>query len=169
MAANVIRFSVPGIPKPAGSKSGFPYVDKQTGKTRVRIVDACKGSQAWKKTVARYARKGYLGKPVGVPCKLRLWFYMPRPKSHYRQGKFAHLLKPSAPNWHTFKPDVLKLARAVEDALTGIIYTDDSNIVSESMMKFWTENKWVGIGSNGGVEIQVRGICDKDGAPTKGE
>jgi Holliday junction resolvase RusA-like endonuclease len=33
------------------------------------------------------------------------------------------------------KPDVLKLARAVEDALTGILYRDDAQIVTEVLRK----------------------------------
>ena len=32
-------------------------------------------------------------------------------------------------------PDVLKLARGVEDALTGIVWRDDAQIVNESLNK----------------------------------
>lgn len=32
-------------------------------------------------------------------------------------------------------PDVLKLARGVEDALTGIVWRDDAQIVNESLSK----------------------------------
>src|SRR5690625_7364878 len=42
-------------------------------------------------------------------------FYLPRPKSHYRTGRFAGQLKPSAPLFHVTKPDSDKLLRAIND------------------------------------------------------
>jgi Holliday junction resolvase RusA-like endonuclease len=59
-------------------------------------------------------------------------FWLPRPKHHYGKGGF---LLPSAPYYHIIKPDTLKLARAVEDALTGVVWTDDSIIVREHLSK----------------------------------
>jgi Holliday junction resolvase RusA-like endonuclease len=43
------------------------------------------------------------------------------------------VLKASAPIAPPVKPDVLKLARAVEDAMSGIIYKDDAQIVTERL------------------------------------
>jgi Holliday junction resolvase RusA-like endonuclease len=37
------------------------------------------------------------------------------------------------------RPDVLKLARAAEDALTGIVWRDDSQIVHETLAKVYGE------------------------------
>lgn len=39
--------------------------------------------------------------PWEGPVALTATFYFSRPKSHYRTGKFAHILKPDAPSWHT--------------------------------------------------------------------
>ena len=36
-------------------------------------------------------------------------------------------------------PDVLKLARAVEDALSGVCYSDDALIVEEALRKVWAD------------------------------
>ena len=39
----------------------------------------------------------------------------------------------------TSKPDVLKLARLVEDALTGVLFIDDAQIITELIEKHWGE------------------------------
>ena len=62
-------------------------------------------------------------------------FYRPRPKGHFG----AKGVRPSAPRYPTTKPDVLKLARAVEDALTGVLWRDDAQIVAESIYKDYGE------------------------------
>jgi len=55
-------------------------------------------------------------------------FVLNRPKAHYGTGKNARMLKPSAPTEPTVKPDLIKMARAVEDAMSGIVYKDDSQV-----------------------------------------
>lgn len=63
------------------------------------------------------------------PVTLRLRFVLKRPKGHYGSGKNVNVLKLNAPYFHTSKPDALKLARGVEDALTGVLYRDDSQTI----------------------------------------
>tara|TARA_Y100000592_G_scaffold98531_1_gene171892 strand:+ start:5287 stop:5592 length:306 start_codon:yes stop_codon:yes gene_type:complete len=54
-------------------------------------------------------------------------FVFNRPKAHYRTNGD---LKPSAPQHCTGRiGDLSKLIRAVEDALTGVVYDDDAQIV----------------------------------------
>ena len=80
---------------------------------------------------------------------LRLIFYMPRPKSHYRTGKFSHILKDSAPSFHTKKPDVDNLSKAVLDAMTDAgILSDDSIVVQHYIYKKYTERET-------GVKIEI--------------
>ena len=57
-------------------------------------------------------------------------FTFVRPKSHYRTGRNAHLLRDDAPTRPATIPDLSKLARSTEDALkdAGVI-RDDSLIV----------------------------------------
>jgi Holliday junction resolvase RusA-like endonuclease len=63
-------------------------------------------------------------------------FYVPRPKGHLNaKGE----VKKSAPAFVTTRPDALKLARAVEDACSKILYRDDSQIVSENISKHYGE------------------------------
>ncbi len=73
------------------------------------------------------------------PVGLRIVFLRPRPKGHYGTGRNAGKLKASAPEWPTARPDTLKLARAVEDALTGVIWQDDSQVVAHDLAKRWGE------------------------------
>ena len=63
-----------------------------------------------------------------APVYVQLDFYLSRPKSHYGTGRNAQKIKESAPSWPG-RPDVDKLARAVLDALTGLVIADDSTVV----------------------------------------
>lgn len=68
--------------------------------------------------------------PLDEPLKVVLVFKFERPKSHYRTGKNASLLKDDAPDWHTKTPDADNLAKFVCDSLNGIFWRDDSCICS---------------------------------------
>jgi len=83
----------------------------------------------WRQEVAQAARRAYSGPLIIGPVRLSLVFYRPRPGGHFGEGKNAGKLKPSAPEHPIKRPDLLKLARAVEDALTGVIWRDDSQVV----------------------------------------
>lgn len=130
-----ISFTVYGVAQPAGSKRGFH--NARTGRTH--IVDANARSRPWKAEVASAAADAMTGPLIDGPLLLELTFWMPRPKGHYRTGKNAGCVRASAPVFPTVKPDVLKLARGVEDALTGIVYRDDAQIVTETLQKVYGE------------------------------
>lgn len=78
--------------------------------------------------------------PYAVPLQLDLRFYFTRPKSHYKSGKNAHLLKDSPPEYHTSRPDADNLIKFVMDALNKIYWKDDSYIVSLNVQKMYSEN-----------------------------
>lgn len=139
-----ISFFVQGIAKPAGSKRGFHIKSIN----RVVITDACKGSRDWKTDVSLAAQRHYSGPLLGGPLSVHFTFFVTRPKSHYRTGKNAHLLRDSAPIAPITKPDVLKLSRGVEDALTSIIWKDDAQIVDEHIKKRFADVP--------GVQIEIR-------------
>lgn len=141
-----IRFFVPGVAKPGGSKTagaiyrkgpdGRPVpVVNEHGRVLTTTREACKGNPAWRATVATAARAAYEGAPIDEPLFLGVLFLISRPKSHLsaRGG-----LKPSAPPYPTGKPDATKLMRAVEDALKGILYVDDSRCVAAWASKVYT-------------------------------
>ena len=126
-----IEFFVHGIPAPGGSKTAFRHA--KTG--RIIVMDACKRNKPWRDTVASFAIEHAPDELLSCPLSLDVTFIMPRPKYHYRTGKYSGMLKDSAPHWHTVKPDATKLLRALEDALTGIMWTDDSIIVKQYVNK----------------------------------
>lgn len=142
-----ITFIVRGIPKPAGSKRGFAIKKGGAYTGRVAIMDACKGSKDWKQDVKQAALAVAPEVRLMGPLAVEFAFTVSRPKGHYGSGKNSAVLKPTAPRYPTVKPDVLKLARGVEDALTGIIWGDDAQIVSEHLTKNY--------GPFPGVEITI--------------
>lgn len=54
--------------------------------------------------------------------------------------------------WHTRKPDLDKLTRSIKDALTGVIYNDDSQIVGLHCFKEY--------GDEPGVDIELVNILE---------
>ena len=74
-----------------------------------------------------------------------LTFRMPRPKSHYWTGRRAHELRPDAPTWHTSRPDVDKLTRAVLDALSGVWWVDDSQVAMVTASKAYSDDGAPGV------------------------
>ena len=129
----LIEFFVPGIPAPGGSKRGFNH--SKTG--RVIVLEDCKRSGPWRDRVAFYAREAYSGELLDGPLEVRITFALVRPKGHFRTGKNSHIVRDSAPRYPTTKPDVLKLARSTEDALTGVLWVDDARTVDMTIRKIY--------------------------------
>lgn len=127
------QLTVYGNAEPAGSKRGF-----YRPKLGVRIVDANQKSRAWKDLVSQEAGKIADGLLEG-PLWLEALFYRPRPAGHFGKGRNAGVLKSSAPSHPATRPDATKLLRAVEDALTGVLYRDDAQIVHQVVAKKWGE------------------------------
>ncbi|HWV56066.1 MAG TPA: RusA family crossover junction endodeoxyribonuclease [Longimicrobiales bacterium] len=137
-----VAFTVYGTPAPAGSKKAVPL---KSG--RWAVVDDSKRSRPWKEQVAQRAGEIMTGRELfRGPIEIVFRFFVRRPKSHFG----ARGLRPSAPRHPTIRPDVLKLARGVEDALSGIVYADDSQIVREQLVKEY--------GAPERVEVFVRAL-----------
>ena len=128
----VEQIDIGGKPATAGSKRAFH--SKKTGKTW--ITDDCTRGKEWRATVRAAAVEQRLTAELyRGPILLLVRFHLARPKSHYRTGKNAGSLKDSAPAFPTTKPDTTKLLRAIEDALTGIIWEDDAQVVFQIVSK----------------------------------
>jgi Holliday junction resolvase RusA-like endonuclease len=131
----MFTFFVPGIPKPGGSKRGFIL----PGTKRVIITDANPKSRDWKTSVSQVANDHGVT-PLSGPLELSIDFIFPRPKGHFGTGKNEYVLKASAPQHHTVKPDATKLTRSTEDALTGIAWRDDAQVAVQTISKWYTQN-----------------------------
>jgi len=129
-----IRFFVPGIPKPGGSKRAF-YIPKIK---RAVVTEDCKGSKDWRAVVALFGSMS-VKEPLSGPLDVRYSFYFPRPRGHYGSGRNSALLKPSAPARHIVKPDLTKIIRSTEDALKGIAWGDDNQVCYQEARKGYVE------------------------------
>jgi Holliday junction resolvase RusA-like endonuclease len=89
--------------------------------------------------VADYARANYDGPLLVGAIELSIQFRFCRPKGHYGTGKNEGILKASAPKHHTVKPDRTKCLRSTEDALKGIIWRDDSQVVTGITSKVYVD------------------------------
>lgn len=147
-----IHIIVAGTAAPAGSKKAVPQGYNQDGTRRYGVVDANKKAEPWKANVGAAAFDQFAehGKRLPLTCALdvEMIFYVKRPLAHFGTGRNASVLKDNAPLQPTKAPDVLKLTRGVEDALTGIVWKDDAQIVNEAMSKVYDARPR--------VEIRVR-------------
>lgn len=124
----VLRLNVEGTPVPQGSKSA--WVNKATSRA-VMFDQNTKKLAPWRETVHTAASVLFKGDRVDdVAVVVILEFRMPRPASVKRA--FPHV-----------KPDVDKLARAVLDALTGVVFKDDSQVVSLQASKVYSDRPGV--------------------------
>ena len=114
----MVRFEVYGVPQPQGSSRAFVT---KTG--RAVVTSANKNLRPWRDQVAWEAREAMDGSPplTGAVC-VEVVFWLARPKSVKR-------LSP------TVKPDVDKLLRGVLDALTGVAFVDDAQVVDVDVSK----------------------------------
>jgi len=128
-----IRFFVPGKPACAGSKRAF--LNKKSGK--IIMVPDDERSMPWRTNVQGHAMQEMANKAkiATEAVQLSITFTLARPKNHYRTGKHAGQLKDGAPVLVTTKPDLTKIVRAIEDALTGICWTDDNQVARHNTMK----------------------------------
>ena len=66
--------------------------------------------------------------PLAGDIMLKLVFVMERPKSHFRTGKFKHILKEDMPERHSITPDIDNLVKLVADVIQPQIIVNDSQI-----------------------------------------
>ena len=83
--------------------------------------------------------------PLEGAISVSMIFSMPRPKSHYRSGKYSHLLKDNAPSLHVSKPDIDNLIKFYLDAMTGSFWKDDAYICTIEASKIYSEDGLVEI------------------------
>lgn len=142
------EFVVYGRPQPAGSKRAF----KHAHTSRVIVVDDNPKSKTWKQEIAGAAHNALAGRALfDGPLVLEVTFVLKRPKGHYGTGRNASAVKPSAPAYPVTKPDTTKLIRCLEDALTGVLWRDDAQVV--------TQYAWKQYGEPECCEVTVRSLA----------
>ena len=130
-----LEFTVLGRPQPAGSKRAF-LIRKGGKPAGVAVTDDAKKSRPWKDSVSAAAHEYLDGRPpLTGPLLLEVDFYVARPAGHFGTGRNAGVVRPAAPRFPAVRPDVTKLVRAVEDALTGLVWRDDAQVVIQTVHK----------------------------------
>jgi Holliday junction resolvase RusA-like endonuclease len=123
-----VAFFVPGVPIPQGSMKAFVVAG------RARVTSDNPKLRSWRLDVKCEAQKHW-DTPTTEAVRVQLVFRFPRPKGHYGTGRNAGQVRASAPGYHTVKPDVDKLVRGCLDALTGVIWRDDSQVAGVDAFK----------------------------------
>lgn len=116
-----LELFVAGQPAPQGSK-------RHVGNGQ--MVESSKAVGDWRSVVAWSAAQAYAAEPIDGPVVLVVEFVLPRPKS---------LPRTRATPPHTKRPDVDKLLRAIGDALSGVVWIDDSRVTDEHASKRYAE------------------------------
>lgn len=126
MTIRRIGFEVCGTPAPKGSFRLGGRVRTRSGKYRPIVRKDSDRTDAWEQAVAWAARRAMEGAPpIAGPVVLEVTFWFVRPK------------RPANP----YPPiDLDKLARSTADALSGIAYLDDRQVVRLLAEKRYAED-----------------------------
>lgn len=116
----MVAFRVSGIPAPQGSHKAFVV------KGRAIVVDDSKATKPWRTAVSAAARKAMEGRaPIDAPVHVVVVFHVERPAS-------VSVKKRPLPS---VRPDLEKYARSTMDALTKIVFADDSLVTDLHVSK----------------------------------
>ena len=134
-----IEFTVPGRPVPMAR----PRVTAHGTYTPKRCRD-------YKTAVALAAKAAMKGQePLTGAVHIILQFAFAIPKSWPKKKRLNGGLV-----WHTARPDLDNLSKSVTDALIGIVYKDDSQIISANIEKTYAEKD--------GVRVAVEEVPDME-------
>lgn len=124
-----IEFFVPGDPRGKG-RPRFSRIGKFT-KT---YTDA--KTKAYEELVATAARRAMIpDEPLETPVSIHMTIKVPIPSSYSKKRKEACLLGLEMP---CKKPDIDNIAKGVLDAMNGIVYKDDVQVIRLSLRKVYS-------------------------------
>lgn len=117
MTPDAVQFTVLGAAAAKGNMKAFPF-KRTDGSLGAATTEGTKGSKEWQIAVRNAAQQQCEGKFFDGAVRLGIVFFLPRPQS-----------LPARVKHHTKKPDVDKLVRAVKDALKGVLWHDDAQVI----------------------------------------
>ena len=136
-----IHLTIVGTPAPQGSKVAF----SRKGSSKVTMLEQTRKTlNPWRAAVTLQARRQYRRPaPLDVPLSVGMIFLMARPKSVRRP-------------YPCVTPDLSKLVRAVEDALTDAkVWRDDALVVRYHELA----KVYAAAGDQPGVLISIRPLA----------
>jgi len=105
------------------------------------------GRSYWPKKVTQYmeeiramAKKQWKKEPLDKPLKVEVVFHIPRPKSVSMKKR----------KYPSVKPDLDNLLKSFFDALEGVVFVNDSRIVTMTVSKQYS--------SEGNIELKIRAL-----------
>lgn len=122
--------AVVGTPAPQGSKRHVGHGV---------MVESSAKVKPWRLAV-EYAASSHMAHPLLIdePVRVQMVFTFLRPKGHFRTGKNAELIRDGMPTQPQGMPDLSKLIRSTEDALTDAgVWRDDARVVSIQAAKVY--------------------------------
>jgi crossover junction endodeoxyribonuclease RusA len=146
-----LAFAVEGIPKTKGSMKAL-----RRG-SRVVVINDSERTGAWEariRVAARAAARSVAFRPLSGPVCVSVTFRLPRPVSSIRRDGTPRARADLFPVKKR-SGDLDKLQRPVLDALTGIAWEDDAQVIAVAAQKTWANRE-----KRPGVEIEVVEAAD---------
>lgn len=109
-----VKFTVVGVARPKGSAKAF----LPKGWTRPIITSDNKSLKGWEDSVRAALQQHVPGQFFQGPVLVKVLFELPRPKS-LKKGESVHVKR----------PDLDKLVRGSLDAMKGVLWNDDSQVI----------------------------------------
>jgi Holliday junction resolvase RusA-like endonuclease len=138
--SDVVELTVIGLPVPQGSlramvspqgKAVVPQADQRLLRYRADLRHEGQRSMRERKVTL-----------MAWAVSVQVTFVLPRPATHFlpiNKRRDAPELRPEAPVYPMGTPDLDKLCRSVLDALTGIVFADDAQVISLYAAKVYAE------------------------------
>ena len=138
-------------------KSNRPYLPAATRKAKKEFVDEIASS-------LNHPTEPIYDKETPVVVEVR--FYMPRPNYDFKGGKRGlwHRLKKSLPCCRPHAPDIDNLLKFVLDAMNGLVYADDRQVVKAVAYKLLDSSGYC----NGRTELEVWAFDERIHMPHPG-
>jgi crossover junction endodeoxyribonuclease RusA len=113
------------------------------------LIESSKAVRPWREAVkwaaVEYMGKAPSGQPLTGPLVVRMTFTLPKPKSAPKTRR----------TWPDRKPDLSKLIRSTEDALTdAAVWGDDAQVVECTAVKTYP-SEWPGALPSPGATIEI--------------
>lgn len=144
LALRSVTLFVPGVPVPQGSMKAMP--NPKDHRRPFIIHDSGPDLRKWRNFVAQCAAIKWGGPPTEKFVSMALEFVMPR-ESVTEKGQ-VRIARTQFP-----LPDRDKLLRAVQDALTKVVYVDDNRVADGP-----TKKRFARAGESPGVHICITEI-----------
>jgi len=138
----MIYLVVPG--EPCGKQRARTFYDRRVGRVVSKTPEKTKNYETFIRELFAVKYAGFLPLADAVRLRINIYRGIPKSESQKRAGKMeATLIRP------TTRPDASNVLKAVEDALNGLAFRDDSQLVEVLVQKYYSHTPRVEISLEG--------------------